>query len=79
LHLFLKNIQNRRPRRERRTYIYDFSRGGLDARLRASKPCSEVTNIGSALSSWAVFWLDFVKIKMQWVDLRNRTEVLYLP
>ena len=42
----------------------------------ASKPCSEVTNIGPALSSWAVFWLDFVKIKMQWVDLRNRTEVL---
>ena len=46
------------------------------AYARASKPCSEVTNIGPALSSWAVFWLDFVKIKMQWVDLRNRTEVL---
>ena len=24
----------------------------------------------------AVWMLDFVKIKMQWVDLRNRTEVL---
>ena len=38
------------------------------AYARASKPCSEVTNIAPVLSSWAVFWLDFVKIKMQWVD-----------
>ena len=35
-----------------------------------------MTLVAAALSSWAVFWLDFVKIKMQWVDLRNRTEVL---
>ena len=48
----------------------------MPAYAQASKPCSEVTNIGPALSSWAVFWLDFVKIKMQWVDLRNRTKVL---
>jgi len=48
----------------------------MPAYARASKPCSEVTNIGPALSSWAVFWLDFVKIKMQWVDLRNRIKVL---
>ena len=49
----------------------------MPAYTRASKPCSEVTNIGPALSSWAVFWLDFVKIKMQWVDLRNRIKVLW--
>ena len=33
----------------KRTYICDFSRGGLNTRLYTlvSKPCSEATNIGS--------------------------------
>ena len=35
--------------RAKRTYICDFSRGGLNTRLYTlvSKPCSEATNIGS--------------------------------
>ena len=41
----------------KRTYICDFSRCGLNTRLYTlvSKPCSEATNIGYALSLGAVF------------------------
>ena len=43
----------------KRTYICDFSRCGLNTRLYTlvSKPCSEATNIGARLSSGAVLWL----------------------
>ena len=41
--------QEKRRSQEKRTYICDFSRCGLNTRLYTlvSKPCSEATNIGS--------------------------------
>ena len=44
----------------------------------AFNPRSKATDIGYTLSLVAVFWLDFVKIKMQWGDLRLRTDGLRL-
>ena len=59
--------------RAKRTYICDFSRGGLNTRLYTlvSKPCSEATNIG-----YFILWELSLEVEEQsefmfWWNLRE--------
>ena len=65
----------------KRTYICDFSRCGLNTRLYTlvSKPCSEATNIGYGLSLGAVFGcLSKFRIYF-WRDLREASDGYGIP
>ena len=61
----------------KRTYICDFSRCGLNTRLYTlvSKPCSEATNIGSFIYCELSLAAEVKSEFMYWTDLREALEV----